>query len=133
MLATSWLINMLWNARIGSICFASKSKLVALTFLLFTFNPLFFSLSNQALFEDANENRMKESLALFETIIGYPWFIEASSILFLNKTDLFDEKIMKSHLSDYFPQYSGELVNSREMKGREGGGEERERDREKRL
>ena len=50
---------------------------------------------------------MKESLALFETIIGYPWFIEASSILFLNKTDLFDEKIMKSNLSDYFPQYSG--------------------------
>ena len=50
---------------------------------------------------------MKESLALFETIIGYPWFIEASSILFLNKTDLFDEKIMKSHLSDYFPQYPG--------------------------
>lgn len=50
---------------------------------------------------------MRESLALFETIIGYPWFIEASSILFLNKTDLFDEKIMKSNLSDYFPQYPG--------------------------
>lgn len=78
---------------------------------------------------------MKESLALFETIIGYPWFIEASSILFLNKTDLFDEKIMKSHLSDYFPQYSGELVNLREMKGREGGRRrgETKRQREKTL
>lgn len=54
---------------------------------------------------------MRESLALFETIIGYPWFIEASSILFLNKTDLFDEKIMKSDLAEYFPQYNGRLHN----------------------
>ena len=58
---------------------------------------------------------MRESLALFETIIGYPWFIEASSILFLNKTDLFDEKIMKSNLADYFPQYNGKLYDDTMM------------------
>ena len=62
---------------------------------------------DQVLFEDSSQNRMQESLALFETILGYPWFQEASSILFLNKYDLFEEKVGKSHLSDYFPQYEG--------------------------
>ena len=51
---------------------------------------------------------MHESLALFETILRYPWFQEASSILFLNKFDLFEEKIMKTNLAEYFPQYNGE-------------------------
>ena len=54
---------------------------------------------------------MHESLALFETIIGYPWFEKASSILFLNKYDLFEEKIDKSHLGDYFPMYEGQSIN----------------------
>ena len=60
------------------------------------------------LFEDVNQNRMRESLALFENIISYPFFQESSVILFLNKTDLFFEKIMKSHLTDYFPAYQGQ-------------------------
>ena len=64
----------------------------------------------QVLFEDSSQNRMQESLALFETILGYPWFQEASSILFLNKYDLFEEKVGKSHLSDYFPQYEGTCI-----------------------
>ena len=50
---------------------------------------------------------MRESLALFETIIGYGWFKRSSIILFLNKKDLLEEKIMTSHLVDYFPDYSG--------------------------
>ena len=62
------------------------------------------------MFEDSSQNRMQESLALFETILGYPWFQEASSILFLNKYDLFEEKVGKSHLSDYFPQYEGTCI-----------------------
>ena len=61
------------------------------------------------LFEDTAQNRMQESLALFETIIKYPWFIESSSILFLNKFDLFEEKIQKSPLNKYFPQYEGNV------------------------
>uniref|UniRef100_A0A673MP30 Guanine nucleotide-binding protein subunit alpha-11 n=1 Tax=Sinocyclocheilus rhinocerous TaxID=307959 RepID=A0A673MP30_9TELE len=62
---------------------------------------------DQALYECANENRMEESKALFKTIISYPWFQESSIILFLNKTDILKEKISKSHLVDYFPQYKG--------------------------
>ena len=50
---------------------------------------------------------MEESKALFKTIITYPWFQQSSVILFLNKKDLLEEKIMYSHLVDYFPEYDG--------------------------
>ena len=53
---------------------------------------------------------MQESLALFETISCYPWFKTSSIILFLNKKDILEDKILISHLSDYFPDYSGMCV-----------------------
>ncbi|XP_022062672.1 guanine nucleotide-binding protein G(q) subunit alpha-like [Acanthochromis polyacanthus] len=62
---------------------------------------------DQVLIESANENRMEESMALFKTIITYEWFEKSSIILFLNKIDLLEEKIMHSHLVDYFPEYDG--------------------------
>nr|AKI33348.1 Gq-alpha [Doryteuthis pealeii] len=62
---------------------------------------------DQVLVESDNENRMEESKALFRTIITYPWFQNSSVILFLNKKDLLEEKIMTSHLVDYFPEYDG--------------------------
>ncbi|XP_005917367.1 guanine nucleotide-binding protein G(q) subunit alpha isoform X1 [Haplochromis burtoni] len=62
---------------------------------------------DQVLAESSNENRMEESMALFKTIISYKWFEESSIILFLNKIDLLEEKIMYSHLVDYFPEYDG--------------------------
>ena len=58
-----------------------------------------------------NINRMRESLALFEAIIGYPWFKKSSVILFLNKKDLLEDKIMHSNLADYFPDYTGTYIN----------------------
>lgn len=62
---------------------------------------------DQVLVECDNENRMEESKALFRTIITYPWFQNSSMILFLNKKDLLTEKILYSHLADYFPEYDG--------------------------
>ena len=53
------------------------------------------------------QNRMEESKALFRTIITYPWFQNSSIILFLNKKDLLEEKIMFSHLVEYFPEFDG--------------------------
>lgn len=50
---------------------------------------------------------MSESLALFQSIIYSPWFRNSIIVVFLNKTDLFDKKIAKSHLGDYFPAYTG--------------------------
>lgn len=62
---------------------------------------------DQVLVESDNENRMEESKALFRTIITYPWFHNSSVILFLNKKDLLEEKILYSHLVDYFPEFDG--------------------------
>ncbi|XP_069817912.1 guanine nucleotide-binding protein subunit alpha-14 [Dendropsophus ebraccatus] len=62
---------------------------------------------DQVLAECDNENRMEESKALFRTIITYPWFQNSSVILFLNKKDLLEEKILFSHLIDYFPEFNG--------------------------
>lgn len=52
---------------------------------------------------------MEESKALFRTILECPFFIGTSVMLFLNKKDLFGDKIQYSHLGDYFPEYEGVL------------------------
>lgn len=57
------------------------------------------------------QNRMQESIALFRTIITQPWFTRSSLILFLNKKDLLAEKILGSHIADYFPEYEGIIAN----------------------
>lgn len=57
--------------------------------------------------EDETTNRMEESLKLFESIVNNRWFVETSVILFLNKKDLFEEKITTSPLTICFPDYSG--------------------------
>uniref|UniRef100_A0A8C8Z568 Uncharacterized protein n=1 Tax=Prolemur simus TaxID=1328070 RepID=A0A8C8Z568_PROSS len=62
---------------------------------------------DQCLEENNQENRMQESLALFGTILELPWFKSTSVILFLNKTDILEEKIPTSHLATYFPSFQG--------------------------
>ncbi|THD28284.1 Guanine nucleotide binding protein alpha O [Fasciola hepatica] len=57
--------------------------------------------------EDQTTNRMHESLKLFESICNSQWFLETSIILFLNKKDLFAEKIKVSPLTICFPEYTG--------------------------
>ncbi|CAM9797128.1 unnamed protein product [Lampetra planeri] len=52
-------------------------------------------------------NRMHESLMLFDSICNNKFFIDTSIILFLNKKDLFAEKIKKSALVICFPEYTG--------------------------
>lgn len=51
--------------------------------------------------------RMEVSLALFSTIVSSTVFQRTSFILFLNKKDLFEEKITKSNISCYYPEYTG--------------------------
>ncbi|CAO3644211.1 unnamed protein product [Cunninghamella blakesleeana] len=62
---------------------------------------------DQVLFEDESVNRLSESLTLFDSICNSRWFIKTSIILFLNKIDLFAEKIVKSPMSRYFDDYTG--------------------------
>lgn len=51
---------------------------------------------------------MHESLHLFNSICNHRFFALTSIVLFLNKKDLFEEKIKKVHLSICFPDYDGE-------------------------
>ncbi len=62
---------------------------------------------NQRLFEDHTVNRMHESLQLFGDISHGPWFKETPIILFLNKRDIFEEKIKVVPLTVCFPEFTG--------------------------
>lgn len=62
---------------------------------------------NQVLAEDRTRNRMTESMSLFEGIANLPWFANAPIIIFLNKNDLFVDKIAKIDMGDYHPEYTG--------------------------
>lgn len=64
---------------------------------------------DQKLFEDASANRMIEALDLFEDISNNPFFQRSSMILFLNKRDLFADKIKSKHIRDcpHFADYNG--------------------------
>jgi len=57
--------------------------------------------------EDEEMNRMHESMRLFDSICNNKWFTSTSIILFLNKTDLFIDKIKTSPLNVCFPEYRG--------------------------
>lgn len=56
------------------------------------------------------QNRMHESLHLFNSICNHRFFALTSIVLFLNKKDLFEEKIKKVHLSICFPDYDGTFI-----------------------
>lgn len=62
---------------------------------------------DQVLIEDETVNRMQEALTLFDSICNSRWFEKTSTILFLNKIDLFKQKLLTSPLNAYFPDYQG--------------------------
>eukprot|EP00211_Chloroparvula_japonica_P005724 CAMPEP_0119120118 /NCGR_PEP_ID=MMETSP1310-20130426/1304_1 /TAXON_ID=464262 /ORGANISM="Genus nov. species nov., Strain RCC2339" /LENGTH=359 /DNA_ID=CAMNT_0007109583 /DNA_START=184 /DNA_END=1263 /DNA_ORIENTATION=+ len=62
---------------------------------------------DQKLYEDETVNRMHESIMLFAEICNCQWFKDAALILFLNKCDLFKEKIAVTDLNVCFPDYDG--------------------------
>lgn len=62
---------------------------------------------DQTLYEDDKTNRMKEALDLFKQICNSRWFADASMILFLNKQDLFKEKVQKVPITTCFSDYPG--------------------------
>lgn len=63
---------------------------------------------DQKLYEDESVNRMSEALTLFDSICNSRWFIRTSIILFLNKIDIFREKLPVSPMSHYFPEFRGD-------------------------
>ncbi|XP_039466761.1 guanine nucleotide-binding protein G(o) subunit alpha-like [Oreochromis aureus] len=64
---------------------------------------------DMTLLEDPSVNRLQESLELFSSICIHTVLQRTTMILFMNKTDLFREKILKSgrHLRLYHSSYKG--------------------------
>ncbi|MES1907578.1 MAG: hypothetical protein MHM6MM_000671 [Cercozoa sp. M6MM] len=62
---------------------------------------------DQMLYEDDETNRVHEALKLFDDICNSRWFKKMPIILFLNKKDLFEEKIQKVPLTVCFPEFEG--------------------------
>ncbi len=62
---------------------------------------------DQKLAEDNSTNRMSESLKLFADVCNHQWFADASVVLFLNKSDVFAQKITHTPITCAFPDYSG--------------------------
>lgn len=60
---------------------------------------------DQNLFEDSQTNRMVEAIDLFGEICNNRYFTNSSMILFLNKRDLYLEKIKNVHIGDQ-PSFS---------------------------
>jgi len=65
---------------------------------------------NQVLEEDPTTNRMHESIKLYSDIINNRWFQNTDIIFFLNKKDLFLEKIQKYSLKKAFEEYDEDAV-----------------------
>ncbi|KAK3815251.1 MAG: guanine nucleotide binding protein, alpha subunit [Benniella sp.] len=63
---------------------------------------------DQCLVEDKDANQMEEALMLFDQICNSQWFIDTAMIMFMNKTDIFRQKIKYSSIRDYFPDYNGQ-------------------------
>ena len=62
---------------------------------------------DQVLLEDPSQSRLLDSLLLFESIVNSQWFKSTIIVLFLNKVDLFKNKLVVSPLSCYFEDYDG--------------------------
>ncbi|CUM67712.1 uncharacterized protein PRCAT00005417001 [Priceomyces carsonii] len=62
---------------------------------------------DQVLLEENNQNRLEESLALFDSVVNSRWFSRTSIVLFLNKIDVFSKKLPYSPLENHFPDYTG--------------------------
>ncbi|KAH7662381.1 guanine nucleotide-binding protein G(o) subunit alpha, partial [Aphelenchoides avenae] len=72
-------------------------------------NAIFFiaaiSEYDQKMVEDNETNRLADAIRLFNEIGNIALFKKTSTILFLNKTDLFEEKIKRVPLKTCFSEY----------------------------
>ncbi|XP_056325576.1 guanine nucleotide-binding protein subunit alpha-13a [Danio aesculapii] len=70
---------------------------------------------DQVLMEDRQTNRLTESLNIFETIVNNRVFAKVSIILFLNKTDLLEDKVKTVNIKDYFSEFTGDPHNLQDV------------------
>uniref|UniRef100_A0A915NMR4 Uncharacterized protein n=1 Tax=Meloidogyne floridensis TaxID=298350 RepID=A0A915NMR4_9BILA len=61
-------------------------------------------------------NRMIESLRLFRSVCNSRWFYNTAMILFLNKKDIFEEKIKTTSIQCLFKNYMGSSTYEDQVK-----------------
>jgi hypothetical protein len=69
---------------------------------------------DQVLAEDNRVNRMAESLKLFAEIVNGIHLCKKPFIIFFNKRDLFEDKVVKKSIHCVFPDYNGERCSVHE-------------------
>ncbi|KAH9836650.1 heterotrimeric G protein alpha subunit 4 [Rhodofomes roseus] len=72
---------------------------------------------DQCLVEDRDANQMQDAMTIWDSICHSQWFKNTSIILFLNKNDLFEKKVVHSDIRSFFPDYdgpSGDAASGRE-------------------
>ncbi|KAG8954816.1 Guanine nucleotide-binding protein alpha-2 subunit [Tulasnella sp. 408] len=62
---------------------------------------------DQVVMEGKSQNKMAESLLLFESIVNSRYFSRTCVFLLLNKIDVFKTKLARVPLERYFPEYTG--------------------------
>lgn len=72
---------------------------------------------DQTLFEDENKNRMMETKELFDWVLKQPCFEKTSFMLFLNKFDIFEKKVLKVPLNvcEWFKDYQPVSTGKQEI------------------
>ncbi|GMN63261.1 hypothetical protein TIFTF001_032334 [Ficus carica] len=72
---------------------------------------------DQTLFEEDNRNRMMETKELFEWVLNQPCFEKTSFMLFLNKFDIFEKKVLKVPLNacEWFKDYQPVSTGKQEI------------------
>lgn len=60
---------------------------------------------DQVMYEDEDSNRVLDALDLFDDICNSKWFCGTNVVLYLNKLDLFNDKVTKVPLKSYFPDF----------------------------
>ncbi|KYQ91729.1 G-protein subunit alpha 12 [Tieghemostelium lacteum] len=57
--------------------------------------------------EDGATSRFSDSLGIFTEMVNSQWFLQSAFVLFLNKVDLFKEKIKKVPLNQHLTDFQG--------------------------
>jgi guanine nucleotide-binding protein subunit alpha-12 len=70
---------------------------------------------DQVILEDRRTNRVVESRSIFETIVNNKSFVNVSIILFMNKSDLLEEKVPRSDIRKYFTDFTGDHTSPKSV------------------
>ncbi|OBA28228.1 guanine nucleotide binding protein, alpha subunit, partial [Hanseniaspora valbyensis NRRL Y-1626] len=63
--------------------------------------------------EDSKVNALSESIELFDSIVNSKWFVNTQVMLFLNKIDVFLQKLPSSPIKNYFSNYKGKDTDAK--------------------